>query len=180
MTERATAGPPLEIDRVERAREEGNCVRLRLAGRWLDPAAVDEEELLVVQIAGRRHRFPGTRDEQVPGDGKPDRLRAPGAAWSASFTLPDWAEPRHHGQAALWLGSAVVPVPHPEGAPSSARGPAADRTADRPPAAVPAPPPTLEQPILDEATDDAPRPPPVEDVVLKETVTALHTELAQR
>ena len=40
-------------------------MQLRLTGRWLDPAAADQEELLVVQIEGRRHRFPGTREEQV-------------------------------------------------------------------------------------------------------------------
>ena len=31
--------------------------------------------------------------------------------WSASFTVPAWAEPREAGQAALWIGNAVIPVP---------------------------------------------------------------------
>jgi hypothetical protein len=193
MTERLTVGLPLDIDRIERARAEGNCVELRLTGRWLDPGAADEEELLVVQIEGRRHRFPGTRDEGVSRDSAAEEVgsRAPGSAWAASFTLPDWAEPRHEGQAALWLGSAVVPVPLPGRAPPARVEPPPSRVEpppsrvepppDRAPVAPPpGPPPPLEAPIQDDVAGEAPRSGPLSDMLLKETVAALHTELEQR
>src|SRR5690242_16892791 len=118
MTVRAIARPPLQIDRVERARGESGSVELRLGGHWLDPAAAAEEELLVVQVEGRRHRFPGARAQTGgcrDGDEHGSRPSAARDRWEATFTIPDWAEPRHDGQAALWLGSAVVPVPPPGG-----------------------------------------------------------------
>ena len=74
----------------------------QLTGRWLGPAeSSGSEPLLVVQVQGRRHRF------TPAADGHP---LAPGA-WEATFRIPPWAQPRHEGQAALWVGTAVVPVP---------------------------------------------------------------------
>jgi len=35
MTDSASSEPPIAIDRVERARGQGDDVRLRLSGRWL-------------------------------------------------------------------------------------------------------------------------------------------------
>jgi hypothetical protein len=142
MTERPTAGSPLEIDRVDLQRGEAGSIQLRLRGRWLDPAAATEEELLVVQVEGRRHRFPGARAE--PGgeaDHDPSLAgETPGPPWGATFTVPDWAEPRHEGQAALWLGSAVVPVPPPGWSPPVAAPPAAAPPSPGPePVPVPVP-----------------------------------------
>jgi hypothetical protein len=182
MTERATVGQPLEIDRIERARAERGSVQLRLRGRWLDPAAADEEELLVVQIEGRRHRFPGTREQDVRDGG----AASTGASrWAASFTLPDWAEPHHEGQAALWLGSAVVPVPPPGGA---APAPVRPRPAAPPPepapgmsAARPSPAePVAPDLLVGELGGDAGRSGPLADLLLRDTVAALRTELEQR
>ncbi len=177
MTERATVGQPLEIDRIERARAERGSVQLRLRGRWLDPAAAEEEELLVVQIEGRRHRFPGTREEDVR-DGH--AAGAGASRWAASFTLPDWAEPRHEGQAALWLGSAVVPVPPPGGA---APPPVRPRPAPPPPPPEPELAPTraaAPDHLLGELGGDAPRAGPLADLLLRDTVAALRAELEQR
>ena len=72
----ASAEPPIAIDRVERARGKGDDVRLRLSGRWLieDPPGEPDapEPLLVIQLQGRRHRFPADRATAgaapVPGD----------------------------------------------------------------------------------------------------------------
>ncbi len=100
-------GPrPLELERVQSSRAEAGELRLRLSGRWVDPKAevAEDEELLVVNVEGRRHRFPASRDEQSDTELKPGH-------WSASFRIPTWAEPREQGQAALWLGNAVIPVP---------------------------------------------------------------------
>jgi chromosome segregation ATPase len=36
-----------------------------------------------------------------------------GVPFTASFTIPDWAVPEQPGQAVLWVGDAVVPVPVP-------------------------------------------------------------------
>ena len=107
----AAAEPPIAIDRVERARGEGDNVRLRLIGRWLDPdhAASEHDPLLVVQLQGRRHRFAATRE---PDDGP----GVPGA-WQADFSIPSWAVPSRPGQAAVWVGNAVVAVGPPGSAP---------------------------------------------------------------
>src|SRR5436190_18498846 len=148
MTNRATPGVPLELGRIDHSRAEGDTVCLHLTGRWLDPAGASEEELLVVQVGGRRHRFPATR-KLDPKD--PQR-------WSATFRVPAWAEPRQDGQAALWLGSSVIPVPLP--------------------AAQPRPGPN--GPAPDDSLAEVPRSGPLADLLLKEQVAALHAELAQR
>jgi DNA repair exonuclease SbcCD ATPase subunit len=174
MTDRATAEIPLEVDRIESSRADADTIRLRLAGRWLDPAGAVEEELLVVQVDGRRHRFPATRDPQPRGSG----------AWSASFELPVWAEPRHAGQAALWLGDAVIPVPSLHGTGDSATSTALGRAVAPPEAGLaPAAPelpasPAPEPPAY--AAPETPRSGPLADLLLKETVAALHEELERR
>src|ERR1700720_2005078 len=115
MTETAPAETPIAIDRVERGRGEGDSVRLRLTGRWLGSGHPGEHDaLLVVQLQGQRHRFPANRDQ---GDA------APPGAWVASFTIPSWAEPGRQGQAALWVGNAVIPVPPPGTKPRTAPAP---------------------------------------------------------
>ncbi|MGZ4274594.1 MAG: hypothetical protein ACXVRP_12630, partial [Solirubrobacteraceae bacterium] len=69
MTATGSADTPLAIDRADRARTEDGGVALRLSGRWLRPPATDQNEpLLVVQVQGRRHRFPASDD----GDGQTD------------------------------------------------------------------------------------------------------------
>jgi hypothetical protein len=104
MTDSATADIPVAIDRVECTRSDRDGIELRMTGRWLgDAEAAGSEPLLVVQVSGRRHRFTAAHD------GHP---LAPGA-WEATFRIPPWAQPRHEGQAALWVGTSVVPVPLP-------------------------------------------------------------------
>jgi hypothetical protein len=166
MRDRAKVGSPLEIARIESSRADGDTVALRLSGRWLDPAQADEEELLVVQVQGRRHRFPAIRDPQSAGS----------EGWSASFTLPHWAEPRHDGQAALWLGSSVIPVPPAGSAP--APGEVQPLREPAPSHEVKAPPPPSPPPSVPDA--EPPRSGPLADLLLKETVAALHAELEQR
>ncbi len=119
MTEIASADIPLAVDRVDRARGGGDGVTLRMSGRWLRPAdAAQSQPLLVVQVQGRRHRF-------APIDGADGPALGSGA-WGATFNLPAWAEPNREGQAALWVGTAVVPVPLP--------GPTSTAAATAPPA----------------------------------------------
>src|SRR5450755_2209569 len=106
MTDSASAEPPIAIDRVERARGQGDDVRLRLSGRWLTgepPSQLDAPEaLLVVQLQGRRHRFPANR---APTGAPP----LPGT-WQAEFMVPSWAVPSRPGQAAVWVGTSVIAV----------------------------------------------------------------------
>jgi len=198
MTDRATLQIPLEINRIESSRADADSVRLRLSGRWLDPAGAAEEELLVVQVEGRRHRFTARRESETGSGSAAGRS----LSWSATFTLPAWAEPRYDGQAALWLGSAVIPVPPPTGAVAPS-APMAAPTPPSPPPPPPAPAPsplTAESPVA--AADpalppppapayelpptpfgtsaDAPRSGPLADLLLKETVAALHAELERR
>ena len=183
---------PVAIDRVDRARGEGDRVRLRLSGRRLRTDHVDDEPLLVIQLQGRRHRFPAD-----PAQGAP----VAGGAWEATFTVPSWAEPRRAGQAAVWLGNAVVPMPLP-GEASAAQAPAVHPVASwaRPAERFPAPPAlgqarAAECPspswypshppaagVFDEseAIVDTGRTGPLAELLFRENVTALHSELEQR
>jgi hypothetical protein len=111
MTDTAHADTPVAIDRVDCTRADRDGVDLRITGRWLgDPEPGATEPLLVVQVQGRRHRFAGARDAHpLPPD-----------IWQATFRIPEWAHPRHEGQAALWVGTSVVPVPLPGAFPDGA------------------------------------------------------------
>jgi len=112
MTDSAFADSPLAIDRVDCTRSDRDGMDLRLTGRWLgDAQAAGTDPLLVVQVQGRRHRFAAERDGRPPAAG----------AWRATFRIPPWAQPRHEGQAALWVGTAVVPVPPPGTSADAAR-----------------------------------------------------------
>ena len=163
MTETASADIPLAVDRVDRARGGGDGVTLRMTGRWLRPAdAAQSLPLLVVQVQGRRHRF-------APADGG-DGPAARNGAWEATFNLPSWAEPHREGQAALWVGTAVVPVPLP--APRSIVAPPV------PPA--PASPEGLRPGELPDSVVDTGRTGPLAELLFKESVSALHAELEQR
>jgi len=165
---------PLEIEDVQHLREAAGEIRLRVSGRWraTTPPSDAESALLVIQIEGRRHRFAPVPDAGPPASGR----------WTASFVVPGWAEPRREGQAALWIGEAVVPIP-PIGA--SRRWPGSG-----PPAlgsAVPAdspgrpdgPEPAGELTAV-EPTSEPARSGPLADMLLKETVAALHGELESR
>jgi hypothetical protein len=201
------AALPLELDRIQSSRSAVGETRLRLSGRWLgsDRERPDEEGLLVVHVEGRRHRFAPDRDCGPDPDADPGR-------WSASFTVPSWAEPRQDGQAALWLGSAVIPVPPLHGTvaggradedglasrvdtpepppppPAAAPPPPPAAAPPRPPAAASPPPPAAAPPTVAPAPvasapaepTDAPRAGPLAELLVKDTIAALHAELEQR
>jgi hypothetical protein len=207
---------PLELERVQSSRAEAGELRLRLSGRWIEPQAVvpEDDELLVVNVEGRRHRFPASREERSDNELTPGR-------WSASFKIPTWAEPREEGQAALWIGDCVIPVPPLQEFGESTSVRASERRLGRseptqsppPPAAIPAepglPPPVAIQtepgppPPVAIRTEPGPPPPvairteggplaatppssgeprsgPLSELLLKDTVAALHAELEQR
>ena len=207
MSRHASVPIPLEIDDGQRARASAGEIRLRVSGRWLiGHAPTDADEaLLVVQIEGRRHRFPPAFDPQQPAPGR----------WTATFVIPGWAEPRRDGQAALWIGEAVIPLPpmgvshSRSGASLSALGSAvpADDLVPVPPPAEPPSLPRSEPAAVDPAPEtiapstpeapstpdlggpewslpdpaaDTPRAGPLADMLLKETVAALHGELEAR
>jgi predicted nucleic acid-binding Zn-ribbon protein len=134
-----------------------------MTGRWLRPAdAAESEPLLVVQVQGRRHRFP-----RADGGGEP---AVGNGAWEAAFDLPSWAEPNREGQAALWVGTAVVPVPLP--------APRSTFAAPSPPA--PGSPEGLRPGELPDSVVDTGRTGPLAELLFKESVSALHAELEQR
>ncbi|MHB1571106.1 MAG: hypothetical protein ACYC0H_18165 [Solirubrobacteraceae bacterium] len=96
------ADSPVAIDRVERVHGD----RLRVVGRWLGPGDRDEHDpLLVIERRGTRHRFAPRRPVTHAG------VQA-GGAWEASFDVPSWIGPEL-GSAALWIGTALVPLPGP-------------------------------------------------------------------
>jgi hypothetical protein len=171
MTKSAAADPPIVIDRVERARGEGANVHLRLIGRWLDPERThpgsEHDPLLVVQLQGRRHRFAASREpDDDPG--------IPGA-WQADFSVPAWAVPTRPGQAAVWVGNAVVAVGPPGSTSVPGRAPISTVPDAEP--AQPTRDPALIEPI---EPIDLGRAGPLADMLLKETVAALHAELERR
>src|SRR5579875_3796630 len=183
--------PSLVIDRVERSRAKHDHVRLRLTGRWQgDPEGREVptgDALLVVQVHGRRHRFPATPEDEQSTPG------APPDAFTASFAIPDWAVPDQPGQAVLWVGEDVVPVPAPGGAPVPAELPAPSGEARPREEGVLAAGPEAGGEAAPAAAVSAAAPPgpvaeggaggrsgPLSDLLLKETVTALHAELEQR
>jgi predicted nucleic acid-binding Zn-ribbon protein len=177
MTDSAPADTPVAIDRVDFTRVDRDGVDLRLTGRWLSEAAPGAiEPLLVVQVQGRRHRFAAARDgHPLPPD-----------VWQATFRIPPWAHPRHEGQAALWVGTAVVPVPLPgvsaDGAhPSPSRAALSDARA-WPPDIAPPPADADRSHLPDGAgpTADTGRTGPLAELLFKESVSALHAELEQR
>ena len=147
---------PLELERVQSSRAEAGELRLRLSGRWVDPKAevAADDELLVVNVEGRRHRFPASRAERSETERQPGH-------WSATFKIPTWAEPREEGQAALWLGNAVIPVPPLQEPGEATAIRAAVRRQARPQGG----------PAQGGALSEHP---------LEDTVTALHAELEQR
>jgi predicted nucleic acid-binding Zn-ribbon protein len=183
MTEFAPAELPLEIERVQGSRPSVGEIRLALSGTWHGPGgSSDQEPLLVVQIEGRRHRFPADREDRLS--------ELPAGRWQATFSVPDWAEPRHEGQAAVWIGDAVVPVPplHSSHHVPPALAAAVPAPQDDTQAEVkgdgsevqPRPAPENLGPPFALSGPDAPRSGPLADLLLKETVAALHTELGQR
>ncbi len=205
MTDPAPTETPVAIDRVDRRPAADDAVTLRLTGRRLGPAtAYEPEPLLVVQLQGRRHRFTARRDRH-PAAGS--------GGWQATFDLPAWAEPSRDGQAALWVGDAVVPVPlpgstgsaplpgrpaeaSPDDPPARARAPVspdppAPVSPDSPAPVSPDPPapvspdppapvsPAPTAPASSEAPPDSGRTGPLAELLLKESVSALHSELEQ-
>lgn len=199
---------PLDIDDVQHLRETAGEIRLRVSGDWRGetPPSDADSALLVIQLEGRRHRF-------APGE--EDGSAAPGR-WTASFVVPGWAEPRREGQAALWIGEAVVPIPPigtsrrwPGSAPPALGSAVPADLPDVPdvagsPAPLPTTAPAAPAPALlapapatparellrpvpaargwaaTEPPSDPPRSGPLADMLLKETVAALHRELESR
>jgi hypothetical protein len=180
MTDSASADIPVAIDRVECTRSDRDGIELRLTGRWLGAAeSGGSEPLLVVQVQGRRHRFTPARD----GHGLP-----PGG-WEATFRIPPWAQPRHEGQAALWVGTSVVPVPLPgvfgDGSDPAHRlppPPALGEARAWPPDVAP-PPADVDPARFSDSPDpavDTGRTGPLAELLFKESVSALHAELEER
>ena len=166
---------PIAIDRVERARGEGENVRLRLIGRWLDPdhAASEHDPLLVVQLQGRRHRFAATREPEA-GPGVP-------GAWQADFLDSLLGGPEPPGAGRGLGGNAVVAVGPPGSPPARRRPvPAGSGAVPGPATATAAPAEPAAASAVPAAPVDLGRAGPLADLLLKETVAALHAELERR
>jgi hypothetical protein len=159
---------PLEIDQIKCYCSATGAVEIELGGKWVDPteALGPDQELLVVAVRGRRHRFPARQDDGIEsgtGRERPDPGR-----WRARFTVPAWAVPHEHGQAALWLGEAVVPVPPLE--PAEVRVPDAPEDGPGLPASGPE---------VAAGVSATRRTAPPAEISLEETVAALAVELEQ-
>src|SRR5438270_1600044 len=99
------AGYPLEFESVTSSPLEGDKVVVQLEGRWRGRGRPSlERPMLVVEVDGRRHRFPAITQPRRA------RIRRPGG-WSGSFALPTWLQAYLEGNTALRLGDINIPVP---------------------------------------------------------------------
>lgn len=193
----APGGPSRGTSRVAIERVESvSGHRLRVSGRWRrSGGAAADEPLLVVTVGGRRHRF-------AP-DGTDQSGRSLGE-WDATFTLPHWALPYEQGQASLWIGTDLVPLPLPgqvepeaaaeidsESGPvaeavAGPGGPFAARRALAPsPLGDASPWPTAglrpaQTAVLTAPVPDGGRSGPLAELLLRESLGALRAELAER
>ncbi len=101
----AGAERPLQIESVSSSPLGEDRLVIRIEGRWegRNRPHVDEA-MLVVENAGRRHRFP-----VIPQEGKPKRVKRH-ESWSGSFDLPSWLGDHLPGQTSLTLGDATIPL----------------------------------------------------------------------
>ncbi len=85
---------PLETDKI----------LVHLDGRWPGrPRRTPSFAALVVEVDGRRHRFP-----ELVAPQKGSLVRR--TAWGASFALPAWLGPHLAGSAALVVGEDTIPL----------------------------------------------------------------------
>jgi hypothetical protein len=189
MSGPAPSEPPLRIEHAAASQIDNETVLISLSGRWTGP--INEpagDELLVVEVGGRRYRYAA----RSQGGEDPMAVEGP-QPWTASFELPVWAEPRRAGQATLWVGTSVIVVP-PVGAgpgpaqdspaqvpqPDAHSGPQPRGLADLQPAAsFSGPAPGREPPSRGPPLED-PRSGPLAELLLRETVSALRSELRER
>jgi predicted nucleic acid-binding Zn-ribbon protein len=180
MSDANGPGPPIQIERIETEHLEGDTLVVRLSGRWRGhERAYEGQELLVVELADGRRRFPAIPEQRRAAIARP-------GAWSAKFVLPEWSRPGPGWEASLLIGDAVIPVPGSNDAivanvaermdgdrqvPATSLDGAA--RLDAPAAAGPLP-----YGGVDLAED--PRSGPLSKLLLRDTVAALHAELEQR
>ncbi|HWE33955.1 MAG TPA: hypothetical protein VG410_10750 [Solirubrobacteraceae bacterium] len=176
---------PLELEQIESTPLGRAKIGVRVTGRWrVRGRPADQRAFLVLQVDGRRHRFPAMQE--------PRRSRLSRSnAWSATFALPAWLEPRLPEQMSLWLGSYELELPSILIAPSdqadtvkpTQEEPVAedDSVNEQPPAAaeVPVDEEPREPAVPAPAADPAPVA-PVTPGASEATVAALRAELRQR
>jgi hypothetical protein len=173
----------LRIERANSWRIDDETVLVSLSGRWSGPAHESAgDELLVVEVSGRRYRYPA----RSQGAESPMAVAGP-RFWTASFELPAWAEPRSAGQASVWIGSSAIEVPpvgrEPEAGREATSAPApahALQFAQAPAADSPSwPAPAPVRPRGEPAAEDS-RSGPLAELLLRETVSGLRSELRAR
>jgi hypothetical protein len=96
---------PLDIEQIESTPLGRAQIGIRVIGRWRGRARMpDQRAFLVLEVEGRRHRFPAMEE--------PRRSRLHRSnSWGATFALPAWLEPRLPEQMSLWLGNYELQLP---------------------------------------------------------------------
>jgi predicted nucleic acid-binding Zn-ribbon protein len=166
----------LEIETVECTRQADEQIFVRIRGRWRSRVSEpDAVVLLLVEVEGRRYRFPAILQPRRPRFGR-------SGAWAASFDLPAWLEPHLDGRMTLAIGTVSVAVPGVGG--SRAEADVAPAVPDEP-----------EAPEAPEAADasDEPDAPEADPVALEaeaepvgvdprpdDVIAALRSELQER
>jgi hypothetical protein len=155
---------PIQVNLVE-CTPAGEKVIARLEGIWLGPRS-DDGALLVIEAAGRRHRFPELPPKRFARRGRPED-------WRASFEVPAWLEPYLSGHAELLLGNVTVRLPDTRSADMDADGiQAPDNGADEGQSMSEAS-DGLDGDAEDHQGDRSGQP-------VEETLAALHAELQER
>lgn len=181
MSDANGPGPPIQIERIETEHLEGDTLVVRLSGRWRGhERAYEGQELLVVELADGRRRFPAIPEQRRAAIARP-------GAWSAKFVLPEWSRPGPGWEASLLIGDAVIPVPGSNDAIVANVAERIDAEADLPAesgdgatrldarVAV-----AGQEPYGGVDVAEDPRSGPLSKLLLRDTVAALHAELEQR
>lgn len=93
--------PLLEVERAEWVRTNRSKLSVRVYGSWNARRAPRTRTLLVIEVDGRRHRFPSVQPTTAAVTAGP-------ASLCASFTIPGRLEP--HMDSDMWLSVAGDPT----------------------------------------------------------------------
>jgi hypothetical protein len=103
MSIQAEGDPALELEKVECSLDQDELL-VALSGRWQARSRRrNARAMLIVEVDGRRHRFPAVRR---PGRGRTGRL----GVWEATFALPAWMQPNLEGHTTVAVGGTAVSV----------------------------------------------------------------------
>ncbi|HLH66523.1 MAG TPA: hypothetical protein VKV27_12555 [Solirubrobacteraceae bacterium] len=141
-----SAGAAVAIEGVQWAPAGAGRLTITVTGRWRRRPAGSVAPALLVEAAGRRHRYPALPEP-------PGIAGAPPGAWRLRFSVPAAMAPEL-GRTWLVLAGSVIGLP-----PAIPAGDVSEPPGDQPPEAATAAESAAAEPVPAEATSAGPRPP---------------------